>query len=134
MTIPEAVQLVIQAAALGEGGEIFVLDMGKPIRILDMARDLIRLSGLEPGKDIKIEFTGMRPGEKIFEDLFTNDEKFFTTKHERIFVVRDSCAFDGNLEEFFQACREMAAAGENGKDALVSWIKGISTSNGKQEG
>ena len=133
MTIPEAVQLVIQAAALGEGGEIFVLDMGKPIRILDMARDLIRLSWLEPDKDIKIEFTGIRPGEKLFEDLFTNDEKLLVTKHERIFVAKDSSAFDGDLEEFFQTCRELAAAGEKGGNAFVNWIKGLSNSNARQE-
>ncbi|HBR35343.1 MAG TPA: polysaccharide biosynthesis protein, partial [Firmicutes bacterium] len=71
MTIPEAVSLVIQAGAMGEWGEIFILDMGEPVKIVDLARDLIRLSGLEPGKDIQIEFNGIRPGEKLYEEILT---------------------------------------------------------------
>ncbi len=86
MTIPEAVQLVIQAGALAEGGEIFVLDMGKPVKIVDLAKDLIQLSGFEPFKDIKIVFTGLRPGEKLFEEVLTNEEGISATKHNRIFV------------------------------------------------
>ncbi len=69
MTIPEAAQLVIQAGAMGQGGEIFVLDMGEPVRIVDLAADVIRLSGLRVGEDIEIEFTGLRPGEKLYEEL-----------------------------------------------------------------
>lgn len=86
MTIPEAVQLVIQAGAMAQGGEIFVLDMGEPVRILDLANDLIRLHGLEPGKDIQIEITGIRPGEKLYEELFNANESMTTTYHDRIFV------------------------------------------------
>jgi FlaA1/EpsC-like NDP-sugar epimerase len=86
MTIPEAVQLVIQAGAMAQGGEIFVLDMGEPVKILDLAADLIRLHGLEPDKDIKIEITGIRPGEKLYEELFTANEKMTTTYHDRILV------------------------------------------------
>jgi FlaA1/EpsC-like NDP-sugar epimerase len=86
MTIPEAVQLVIQAGAMAQGGEIFVLDMGEPVKILDLAADLIRLHGLEPDKDIKIEITGIRPGEKLYEELFTANEKMTTTYHDRIFI------------------------------------------------
>jgi len=93
MTIPEAVQLVIQAGALGQGGEIFVLDMGEPVKIVDLARDMIILSGLRPEQDIKIEFTGLRPGEKLYEELFSNRENFAVTRHERIFVAPDT-AFD----------------------------------------
>jgi FlaA1/EpsC-like NDP-sugar epimerase len=94
MTIPEAVQLVLQAAALGCGGEIFVLDMGEPVRIVDLARDLIRLSGLEPDRDIEIRYTGLRPGEKLFEDLFGADEIYGQTRHEKIFVYRNGKAAD----------------------------------------
>jgi len=86
MTIPEAVQLVIQAGAMAKGGEIFVLDMGEPVKIVDLARDLIRLSGLEPDVDIEIQFTGLRPGEKLYEELLTTEEGLVATKHEKIFV------------------------------------------------
>jgi FlaA1/EpsC-like NDP-sugar epimerase len=88
MTIPEAVQLVIQAGAMAKGGEVFILDMGKPVRIEDMARDMIRLSGLEPDKDIMIKYTGIRPGEKLFEELLTAEEGSNATKHKRIYVAR----------------------------------------------
>ncbi len=87
MTIPEAAQLVLQAGAMAQGGEVFVLDMGKPIRILDMACDLIELTGLVPHKDIKIEFTGLRPGEKLFEEFLTAEEGSTSTKHEKIYVA-----------------------------------------------
>ncbi|MDT3699563.1 MAG: nucleoside-diphosphate sugar epimerase/dehydratase [Thermincola sp.] len=86
MTIPEAVQLVIQAGALAQGGDIFILDMGKPVKIVDLARDLIQLSGLEPYEDIKIVYTGLRPGEKLFEEILTDEEGLRATKHNRIFI------------------------------------------------
>lgn len=89
MTIPEAVQLIIQAGSFARGGEIFVLDMGEPVRIIDLARDLIRLSGLTPDKDIEIKFTGIRPGEKLREELFTDQEKMGATKYSRIFVAHN---------------------------------------------
>ena len=88
MTIPEACQLVLQAASMGKGGEIFILDMGEPIRILDLARDLIRLSGLVPGEDIEIRFTGIRPGEKLFEELSFSEESAARTQHPRILIGR----------------------------------------------
>jgi FlaA1/EpsC-like NDP-sugar epimerase len=88
MTIPEASQLVLQAAALGKGGEVFVLDMGEPVRIVDLARDLIRLSGLQPDRDIEIRFSGTRPGEKLFEELTTDEEQADKTTHRKIFVGR----------------------------------------------
>lgn len=87
MTIPEASQLILQAGAIAKGGEVFVLDMGKPVKIFDMACDLIELSGLLPHKDIQIQFTGIRPGEKLFEELMTAKEGTTSTKHEKIFVA-----------------------------------------------
>lgn len=86
MTIPEAVQLVIQAGAMAKGGEIFVLDMGEPVKILDLAENLIRLSGFEPYKDIDIEIVGLRPGEKLYEELLMNEEGLTETKHHKIFI------------------------------------------------
>jgi FlaA1/EpsC-like NDP-sugar epimerase len=86
MTIPEAAQLVLQAGTMGEGGEIFILDMGEPVRILDLARDVITLSGLKPYEDIDIVFTGTRPGEKLFEELQTNEETMTKTRHPKIFI------------------------------------------------
>jgi len=88
MTIPEAAQMIIQAGAMGEGGEVFILKMGTPVKILDMARDLIRLSGKEPDKDIKIVFTGLREGEKLYEELITVGEGIGPTEHEKIMVLR----------------------------------------------
>jgi FlaA1/EpsC-like NDP-sugar epimerase len=90
MTIPEAVQLVLQASAIQDRGKIYVLDMGEPERILDLALDLIQLSGLTPYKDVKIEFTGLRPGEKLTEELFREGEVFTRSKHEKIFTIIDS--------------------------------------------
>jgi FlaA1/EpsC-like NDP-sugar epimerase len=87
MTIPEAVQLVLQAATLGETGEVFVLDMGEPIKIVDLAQDMIELSGYQIGRDIEITFTGFRPGEKLYEELFLADELPQRTQHSKIFVA-----------------------------------------------
>lgn len=86
MTIPEAVSLVLQAGAYARGGEIFILNMGEPVKILDMAENLIRLSGYEPYKDIQIQFTGLRPGEKLFEELLMEEEGLQDTKNKRIFI------------------------------------------------
>ena len=88
MTIPEACQLILQAGAIGAGGEVFVLEMGTPVKIADMARDLIRLSGKEPGRDIAIVFSGLRPGEKLYEELITEGEGIISTEHEDIMVLR----------------------------------------------
>lgn len=102
MTIPEAVQLVLQAATLA-GTEcqsgVFVLDMGKPVKIVDLARDLIELSGKEVGKDIEIVFTGLRPGEKLFEELFRDGEEYRRTRHDKIFVAGDGPSVTGSPSE-----------------------------------
>jgi FlaA1/EpsC-like NDP-sugar epimerase len=93
MTIPESVQLIMQAGAMGKGGELFILDMGEPVKIVDLARDLITLSGLDPDRDISIVFTGLRPGEKLYEELLTAGEEIKSTLHEKI-KVADSEGID----------------------------------------
>ena len=99
MTIPEACQLILQAGAMGSKGfvDTYILDMGTPIKILDMAKDLIRLSGFEPDIDIKIEYIGLRPGEKLYEELITKGENIVPTRHEKIMVLRDENYFGDNL-------------------------------------
>lgn len=110
MTIPEAVQLVLQAAVLGQGGEVFLLDMGEPVKIVDLATDLIRLSGLEVGRDIELVFTGLRPGEKLYEELFLPDEHYERTRHEKIFIAGNaSTLVPGRLEETVAALERAAA-------------------------
>jgi FlaA1/EpsC-like NDP-sugar epimerase len=89
MTIEEAAQLILQAFTMGEGGEIFILEMGIPVKIVDMARDLIRLSGKEPDTDIEIKFIGLRPGEKLYEELITEGEGIVKTAHDHILVLRN---------------------------------------------
>ncbi|HOA41683.1 MAG TPA: nucleoside-diphosphate sugar epimerase/dehydratase [Halanaerobiales bacterium] len=115
MTIPEAVQLVIQAAALGRGGEVFVLDMGEPVKIINLAKDLIKLSGLKLGEDIDIEITGLRPGEKLYEELLHDTENNISTEHERIFITRleeiDDAALAAALEDLWEeSCQDNAIA------------------------
>ncbi|MBX0330469.1 polysaccharide biosynthesis protein [Oscillochloris sp. ZM17-4] len=90
MTIPEAVQLTLQASVLGHGGEVFTLDMGEPVKIVDLARDMIELSGLKVGRDIDIVFSGMRPGEKLYEELFLPDEEYRRTQHQKIFISHNA--------------------------------------------
>jgi FlaA1/EpsC-like NDP-sugar epimerase len=99
MTIPEAVQLVLQASTMGKGGEIFVLDMGSPLKIVDLAKNLVRLSGLDPERDVPIVYTGLRPGEKLFEELHLDAEGIKSTSHPRIRVL------DGGLVEFSEIVR-----------------------------
>jgi FlaA1/EpsC-like NDP-sugar epimerase len=110
MTIREASQLILQSAAMGEGGEIFILDMGTPVKIADMARDLIRLSGLEPDVDVRIEFTGLRPGEKMTEELITEGEDILRTRHEKILVQKattcDLSLLNGKLDVMASAARD----------------------------
>ena len=107
MTIPEAVQLVIQAGALTNGGETFILDMGEPVKIANLARDMVRLSGLEPDQDIRIEYTGIRPGEKLFEELLTDEEGLSVTKHDRIFIGQASDFSWNTLQAVVQKLEEI---------------------------
>jgi FlaA1/EpsC-like NDP-sugar epimerase len=113
MTIPEAAQLVLQAGGLGGKGTVYVLDMGEPIRIVDLARDLIRLAGLEPERDIPIIFTGLRPGEKLFEELLTAEDGVVDSPHPKIFVARINGVpedFEDLLEDLLQAARSRDGA------------------------
>jgi FlaA1/EpsC-like NDP-sugar epimerase len=104
MLIPEACLLVMEAGAIGNGGEVFVLDMGEPVKILDLARDMIKASGLIPDKDIAIVFTGIRPGEKLFEEMLTAEEGTNATKYQRIFIARQK-NFDEN--RFLEAIKDL---------------------------
>ncbi len=110
MTIPEAAQLVLQAAAFSRGGETFILDMGEPVRILDLAHDLIRLSGLEPERDIEVRFTGIRPGEKLYEELSTSTEGIQRTAHPKIFNGSyhspDLLSLRTELDALVQHCKD----------------------------
>ena len=104
MTISEASQLIMQAAVLGSGGEIFVLDMGEPVKITYLAEQLIRLSGKEPGKDIQIVYIGLRPGEKLFEQLFHELEPYEQTEHEKIFLAHPrEAGWDGLSSDLREA-------------------------------
>jgi len=120
MTIPEACQLIIQSAVMGKGGEIFVLDMGEPVKITYLAEQMIRLSGKEPGKDIEIVFTGLRPGEKLFEELFHESENLSATRHEKVLLANyrpvDWKFLSKNLDEIESKC---AAYDEDG---LRDWM------------
>jgi FlaA1/EpsC-like NDP-sugar epimerase len=113
MTIPEASQLVLQAGTMAEGGEIFVLDMGEPVKIIDLARDLITLSGLRPGVDVQIEVTGLRPGEKLFEELAVDDENAQKTRHPKIFVGRIRSVEVDALRAELDALQKLAHAGDD---------------------
>lgn len=107
MTIPEAVSLVLQAGAYAQGGEIFILDIGEPVKILDLAENMIRLSGLVPGEDIEIKFTGLRPGEKLYEELLIDDDNKKETANKRIFIGQpikiDEAEFDEKMKELEKA-------------------------------
>lgn len=126
MTIPEAVSLVMQAGALAKGGEVFVLDMGEPVKILDLAEKIIKLSGYEPYKDIRIDFTGLRPGEKLFEELLLTSEGIKTTSNKKIFIGTqkdfDLDVFRANLNDLIQYAQD------NQVDKVIDTIKLMVTS------
>lgn len=122
MTIPEAVQLVLQASVIGNGGEIFVLDMGKALKIIDLAKDIIRLSGYEVEKDIKIISTGLRPGEKLYEELFIEGEKYEKTIHGKILIASNASHFIPNQ---FEVNLELLIEKrfDSDKDAIINLLK-----------
>ncbi len=121
MTTPEACLLVMQAGAMGKGGEVFVLDMGDPIKIIDLAKELIRLSGLEPDRDIPIVFTEPRPGEKIFEEILTAEEGTLATQNQKIFMAKLSAV---NGEKLNLGLTELEKAANNGdKEAIIKTLK-----------
>ncbi len=116
MTIPEAAQLVLQSASYAKGGEIFVLDMGEPVKIYDLAKNLIRLSGYTPDKDIKIEVCGLRPGEKLYEELLMDEEGLTNTSHNKIFIGKPIDIDKSQLDEFI---KELEAAAESNDNELI---------------
>jgi len=119
MTIPEAVQLVLQACALGVGGEVFVLDMGEPVRIVDLATDLIRLCGYEPGKDIAIEYSGIRPGEKLYEEMFFHEENALPTDHPKVLRAKKNGIPDGLMRRLDRLLVATEAASESDLREMV---------------
>ena len=121
MTIAEAVILVLQAGAMGRGGEVFVLDMGKPVKILDLAKDLIRFHGLEPDRDIPIVFTGIRPGEKLYEELLTAEEGTDATTHDKIFVAR--MASVSGKQEQAAAFERLRQAADQEKEGILAALQ-----------
>lgn len=115
MTIPEAVQLVLQAAVLGHGGEVFTLDMGEPLKIVDLARDMIELSGLQVGEDIDIAFSGLRPGEKLYEELFVPGEEYQRTSHTKIFIAANASSLvPSDLDQQIVRLEQAAVHGDRG--------------------
>jgi len=113
MTIPEATQLVLEAGSMGNGGEIFVFDMGKPVPIVDLAHKMIRLSGLVPGVDIDIKYTGLRPGEKLYEELLNDAENTLPTHHEKILIAKVREASVTNIEQEFLELFQLASSADN---------------------
>ena len=113
MTIPEAVSLVLQAMSGAKGGEIFVLDMGEPVKIYDMAEKLIKLSGLEPGVDIQIKVTGLRPGEKLYEEILMAEEGLTETKHDKIHIAKPSELSMKDIEEKLKILKKLVSTNNN---------------------
>jgi FlaA1/EpsC-like NDP-sugar epimerase len=129
MTVPEAVSLVLQASVIGKAGDVLVLDMGEPVKIVELAEELIRIHGMEPYKDVDIEFIGLRPGEKLFEEILTAEEGTVASKHERIFIAKNSEkysmeAIENILKELDGAIKESSAAdGRRVRDLLKKYVR-----------
>jgi FlaA1/EpsC-like NDP-sugar epimerase len=123
MTIPEAVQLVLQASVLGQGGDVFVLDMGEQIKIADLARNMIVLSGLVPGKDIEIRYTGLRAGEKLFEELFEEGEQAEPTAHAKINRAVGAPLPSGDLQAWLNSLGRTLSRSED--DELLQQLKRV---------
>jgi FlaA1/EpsC-like NDP-sugar epimerase len=122
MSIPEAAQLVLQAAQLGKGGEIFVLDMGEPVKIAELARQMIRLSGYSE-QDIRIEFSGLRPGEKLFEEVLVDDETTLPTPHPKLRVARARAPDNSGLPEEVLAWLSAASSAGMSPEAVRARLK-----------
>jgi FlaA1/EpsC-like NDP-sugar epimerase len=120
MTIPEAAQLVLQAGAMGEGGEIFILDMGEPVRILDLAVAMITLTGLKPFEEMDVVFTGLRPGEKLHEELELLGEEIAKTRHPKIFIGRLGAYPPEEVEKALVRLEELALAGK--RDSIRAFL------------
>ncbi len=129
MTVPEAVSLVLQASVIGKAGDVLVLDMGEPVKIVELAEDLIRIHGMEPYKDVDIEFIGLRPGEKLFEEILTAEEGTVASKHERIFIAKNSEKYsmetiENILKEFDAAIKESPAVDDcRVRDLLKKYVR-----------
>jgi len=128
MTVPEAVLLVLQASVIGRAGEVLVLDMGEPVKVVELAEELIRIHGMEPYKDIDIEFVGLRPGEKLFEEILTAEEGTVASKHEKIFIAKDSGGYsieriENMIGEFEMAIKELPESENMGNNKIRDLLK-----------
>ena len=123
MLISEAAQLVLQAGAMAKGGEIFFLDMGEPVRIGELAENIIRLSGFEPGKEIPIDVIGLRPGERLSETLIMDGEELLPTEHEKVFMVQNHRLNAAAFQEDFETLRRLVIARD--REGTVAQLKAM---------
>jgi FlaA1/EpsC-like NDP-sugar epimerase len=132
MSIPEAAQLVIQASLMGKGGQIYVLDMGEPVKIVDLAKDMIKLSGFD-GDDIKIKFTGLRPGEKLYEELLSDSETIIPTNHPKLKIATSKKVSEQLVKDLIKWVLSTTSKSEAQiKKELKRWVKGYSIKDTKK--